>query len=119
MSAPPPIHAPPCWNSVKQPTKQARRWQNGTAKSWNAKPRQNKKSLDLGRVALSSLMLFDGPMPVRPLARYDSFVRIYYELESLPEADVLRLAGDETNRLTRDRVLALTQAVQELASSKY
>ena len=56
---------------------------------------------------------------VRPMARYDSLVPIYYELESLPEADALRLAGDDTNRLTRDRVLALTRAVQELASSKY
>ena len=52
------------------------------------------------------------------MARYDSLVPIYYELESLPEADALRLAGDDTNRLTRDRVLALTQAVQELASSE-
>jgi enoyl-CoA hydratase/carnithine racemase len=57
--------------------------------------------------------------PVRTMARYDSLVPIYYELESLAKTTVLRLAGDDTNRLRRERVLALTQAVQELASSKY
>lgn len=42
---------------------------------------------------------------------------IYYELESFAEATVLRLAGDDTNRLSRARVVALTQAVQQLAAS--
>lgn len=42
---------------------------------------------------------------------------IYYELESLEQASVLRLSGDETNRLTRSRVLALTEAVQRLVAS--
>jgi enoyl-CoA hydratase/carnithine racemase len=49
------------------------------------------------------------------IARYHSSVAIYYELESHSEANVLRLAGDETNRLTRARVIALTQAVRQLA----
>lgn len=40
----------------------------------------------------------------------------YYELESRDEANILRLAGDETNRLTRARVRALTDAVKGLAS---
>ncbi|MGE5113464.1 MAG: enoyl-CoA hydratase/isomerase family protein [Acidobacteriaceae bacterium] len=39
----------------------------------------------------------------------------YFELESSSEANVLRLAGDETNRLTRARVVALTEIVGELA----
>ena len=39
----------------------------------------------------------------------------YFELESREEANVVRLAGDETNRLTRLRVHALTSAVQQLA----
>jgi enoyl-CoA hydratase/carnithine racemase len=52
-----------------------------------------------------------------PPARYHSLVPIYYELESLEGATIIRLAGDDTSRLTRDRVLALTQAVQQLASA--
>lgn len=43
---------------------------------------------------------------------------IYYELESLEQASVLRLSGDETNRLTRSRVLALKDAIIQLAASK-
>ena len=43
---------------------------------------------------------------------------IYYELDLLAEATVLRLASDDTNRLRRASVLALTQAVQQLASSQ-
>ena len=39
----------------------------------------------------------------------------YYELESREYANILRLSGDETNRLTRSRVKALTDAAQELA----
>ena len=39
----------------------------------------------------------------------------YYEIESLPEATIVRLAGDETNRLTRARVKALTATVRDLA----
>jgi enoyl-CoA hydratase/carnithine racemase len=39
----------------------------------------------------------------------------YYELELREHATVLRLSGDETNRLTRSRVRALTSAVQDLA----
>ena len=42
---------------------------------------------------------------------------LYFELESYAEARVLRLAGDETNRLTRARVSALTKKIQELARS--
>lgn len=40
---------------------------------------------------------------------------ILYELESRAGADILRLAGDETNRLTRARVLALTEVVRGLS----
>lgn len=40
---------------------------------------------------------------------------VYYELESQDEANIIRLAGDETNRLTRARVAALTDAIRELA----
>lgn len=36
-------------------------------------------------------------------------------MESLAEADILRIAGDDTNRLTRARVAALTKIVRELA----
>ncbi len=43
---------------------------------------------------------------------------IYYELDSLAEATLLRLAGDDTNRLSRARVLALIEAVQQLAASQ-
>ncbi len=43
---------------------------------------------------------------------------MFYELEQLESATVLRLAGDETNRLTRARVLALTGVVDELARAK-
>jgi enoyl-CoA hydratase/carnithine racemase len=39
----------------------------------------------------------------------------FYELESRESANVLRLSGDETNRLTRLRVKALTTVTQELA----
>src|SRR5512146_1553435 len=39
--------------------------------------------------------------------RYDSGVAEYYELESRDAANILRLAGDETNRLTRARARAL------------
>jgi enoyl-CoA hydratase/carnithine racemase len=39
----------------------------------------------------------------------------YYELEELAAANVLRLAGDETNRLTQARVRALTDAVRKLS----
>lgn len=39
----------------------------------------------------------------------------YYELEPRDSANILRLAGDETNRLTRARVRALTAVVTELA----
>jgi enoyl-CoA hydratase/carnithine racemase len=56
--------------------------------------------------------------PYGTTARYDPSVAIYYELESLAEAYVLRLAGDDTNRLTRARVVALTKAVQQLANAK-
>ena len=42
---------------------------------------------------------------------------LFYELESHAEANVLRLAGDETNRLTRARVMALTGKVFELSRS--
>jgi enoyl-CoA hydratase/carnithine racemase len=41
-------------------------------------------------------------------------VPVYYELESGDEANILRLAGDDTNRLTRARVRALTEIVTEL-----
>ncbi len=40
---------------------------------------------------------------------------IYYEVEPLEHANILRLSGDETNRLTRSRVQALTVVTQELA----
>lgn len=40
---------------------------------------------------------------------------IYYELERRESANILRLAGDETNRLTRARVNALTETVLELS----
>lgn len=40
---------------------------------------------------------------------------IYYELEQSAAASILRLAGDETNRLTRARVKALTETVLELS----
>jgi enoyl-CoA hydratase/carnithine racemase len=49
------------------------------------------------------------------MARYHRSVAIYYELEAFAEVNVLRLAGDETNRLTRARVIALTHAVRQLA----
>lgn len=39
----------------------------------------------------------------------------YLELEERESATILRLAGDDTNRLTRARVLALTHAARELA----
>ncbi len=39
----------------------------------------------------------------------------YYQLESREHANALRLSGDDTNRLTRSRVQALTSAVQQLA----
>jgi len=39
-----------------------------------------------------------------------------YSLERGEHANVLRFAGDDTNRLSRERVLALTQAVSELAA---
>jgi len=39
----------------------------------------------------------------------------FFDNESLERATILRLAGDETNRLTRERVLALTEAVTTLA----
>ena len=39
----------------------------------------------------------------------------YFELESRDQASVLRLAGDETNRLTRARVVALLEIVRELS----
>ena len=39
----------------------------------------------------------------------------FFDIESLERATILRLAGDETNRLTRERVLALTEAVTTLA----
>jgi len=44
-------------------------------------------------------------------------VALFYELESHAEANVLRLAGDETNRLTRARVMALTEKIFELSRS--
>ena len=40
---------------------------------------------------------------------------IFYELELQDSATILRLAGDEANRLTRARVCALREAVEELA----
>lgn len=40
---------------------------------------------------------------------------IYYELEEGAQASILRLAGDETNRLIRARVKALTVAVLHLS----
>jgi len=41
----------------------------------------------------------------------------YFHLESLPEANVLRLlSSDQTNRLTQDCVQALTETVEQLAS---
>ena len=40
---------------------------------------------------------------------------IFYELERRGSVTILRLAGDETNRLTRARVCALREAVLELA----
>jgi enoyl-CoA hydratase len=43
-------------------------------------------------------------------------VASYYELESRDDANILRLAGDETNRLTRARVRALTEVITDLAS---
>ena len=49
------------------------------------------------------------------IARYHSTVPLFYELKHLAHATVLRLAGDDTNRLTRARVLAVTEAVQSLA----
>jgi enoyl-CoA hydratase/carnithine racemase len=52
------------------------------------------------------------------VARYHPSVSIFYELESFPEANLVRLAGDETNRLTRARVIALTQVVRRLAEAK-
>jgi len=45
-------------------------------------------------------------------------VEIFCELESLADASILRLTGDQTNRLTRARVIALTKAVQQLAGSR-
>jgi enoyl-CoA hydratase/carnithine racemase len=45
---------------------------------------------------------------------YHHFV-IFYELERRESANILRLAGDETNRLTRARVKALTEKVLELS----
>ena len=39
----------------------------------------------------------------------------YYELESRDQATILQLAGDETNRLTRARMIALTVAIRKLA----
>jgi enoyl-CoA hydratase/carnithine racemase len=49
---------------------------------------------------------------------YHHSVAIYYKLESFDPACVLRLAGDDTNRLTRCRVVAVTEAVEQLAASK-
>lgn len=43
---------------------------------------------------------------------------MYLTLEPHPHATVLRLAGDDTNRLTRARVLALTDAVLQLSNGK-
>jgi enoyl-CoA hydratase/carnithine racemase len=56
--------------------------------------------------------------PDGTIARYHPSVAILYELESHAEASVLRLAGDETNRLTRARVIALTKAVQQLSEAR-
>ncbi len=44
---------------------------------------------------------------------------LYYELEGHERATVLRLAGDDTNCLTRARVLALTEAVRALATEAH
>lgn len=41
---------------------------------------------------------------------------LFYELQRTESATILRLAGDETNRLTRARVLALTEAATQLAA---
>lgn len=51
----------------------------------------------------------------KPLVAYDSGVAECFELESHVEATVLRLSGDETNRVTRSRVTALTEVVRDLA----
>lgn len=40
---------------------------------------------------------------------------LFYELQSAKSAAILRLAGDDTNRLTRARVLALTGIIAQLA----
>ncbi len=44
---------------------------------------------------------------------------MYYELERHEKANALRLAGDDTNRLTRARVIALTDAVRSLAAESH
>lgn len=41
----------------------------------------------------------------------------HFELEQRESATILRLSGDDTNRLTRARVLALTHAARELAGA--
>lgn len=50
-------------------------------------------------------------------ARYHVPVAIYYRLESLAEACVVRLTGDDTNRLTQARVIALTQLIERLGEA--
>jgi enoyl-CoA hydratase len=40
---------------------------------------------------------------------------IFYELERIANATIIRLAGEETNRLTRARVEALTSVIEQLA----
>jgi enoyl-CoA hydratase/carnithine racemase len=41
---------------------------------------------------------------------------LYYDLQRAESTTILRLAGDDTNRLTRDRVLALTEIITQLAA---